>query len=83
MPAKATPRLPRNYEVAPGLLRFSRARMYHKRGLWIKLKKPFQKHEKAVEQKENFVVKKIGGEKNGGERKVPIQKAVRCEMRME
>ena len=77
MPAtKATPRLPRNYEIAPGVLRFSRARMFHKRGLWAKLKKPFQKHEKKVEPKEKFVEKKVGGDKNGGVRKVPVQKPV-------
>ena len=74
--SKATPRLPRNYEIAPGVLRFSKARMYHKRGLWEKLKKPYQKQEKKVEPKEKFVVKKIGGDKNGGERKVLVQKPV-------
>ena len=76
MPAtKTTPRLPRNYEIAPGLQRFSKARMYHKRGMWIKLKKPFQKQPRKTDQKEKFIVKKIGGDKNGGERKVPVQKA--------
>lgn len=77
MPGKtATPRMPRNYEIAPGLQRFSRARMYHAKGLWIKLKKPFQKKPKTEQQTEKFVVKKIGGDKNGGERKVPVKKEV-------
>ncbi|KAL7073397.1 hypothetical protein ACQ4LE_007408 [Meloidogyne hapla] len=71
---KSNPKLPRNYEIAPGVLRFSKARMYHKRGLWEKLKKPYQKQEKKVEPKEKFIVKKIGGDKNGGERKILIQK---------
>lgn len=73
---KPTPKLPRNYEIAPGVLRFSKARMFHKRGLWEKLKKPYQKQEKKVEAKEKFIVKKIGGDKNGGERKILVQKPV-------
>nr|CAD2165266.1 unnamed protein product [Meloidogyne enterolobii] len=71
---KPTLKLPRNYEIAPGVLRFSKARMFHKRGLWEKLKKPYQKQEKKVEAKEKFIVKKIGGDKNGGERKILVQK---------
>nr|CAD2207558.1 unnamed protein product [Meloidogyne enterolobii] len=71
---KANEKLPRNYEIAPGVLRFSKARMFHKRGLWEKLKKPFQKQEKKVETQEKYIVKKIGGDKNGGERKILVQK---------
>jgi len=76
MPGKTgTPRMPRNYEIAPGLSRFSRARMYHTKGLWVKLKKPFEKKAKKTQQSEKFVVKKVGGDKNGGERKVLVKKA--------
>ncbi|KAI3411065.1 60S ribosomal protein L6 [Globodera pallida] len=70
MTGKTTPRMPRNYQIAPGLQRFSKARMFHAKGMWIKLNKPFEKKTKQVQEAEKFVVKKIGGEKNGGERKV-------------
>lgn len=69
-------KLPRNYEIAPGVLRFSKARMYHKRGLWEKLKKPNQKQEKKDDTKDEYIIKKIGGDKNGGERKILIKKPV-------
>ena len=39
---KKTPRLPRNSEIAPGLSRFSAGRLYHKRGLYKKLDKPYK-----------------------------------------
>jgi hypothetical protein len=41
---KKTPRLPRNFEIAPGLSRFSAGRIYHKRGMWKKLEKPLKVH---------------------------------------
>jgi large subunit ribosomal protein L6e len=73
MPGKKnTPHLPRNYEVAPGVMRFSKARMYAKRGVWAK--KPFKAVKKTVAAKPKFVVKKVGGDKNGGERKVQANK---------
>jgi hypothetical protein len=37
---KKTPHMPRNYQLAPGVMRFSAARMYAKRGVWAK--KPFK-----------------------------------------
>uniref|UniRef100_A0A914XSG7 Ribosomal protein L6 N-terminal domain-containing protein n=1 Tax=Plectus sambesii TaxID=2011161 RepID=A0A914XSG7_9BILA len=37
---KTTPHLPRNFELARGVMRFSKARMYSKRGVWAK--KPFK-----------------------------------------
>jgi large subunit ribosomal protein L6e len=73
---KKTPRLPRNYEIAPGLSRFSAGRLYHKRGLWKKLEKP--RAAKSVEKKDDeYIVKKIGGAKNGGERRVLVKPGCR------
>jgi large subunit ribosomal protein L6e len=77
MPAKAkAPSGPRNYEIAPGVSRFSRAAMYHKRGLYKKLEKPFPKKQKKVEKEQTYAVKKVDGDKNGGERKIPLKKSV-------
>jgi len=71
---KKGPRLPRNYEIATGLSRFSRARMYHKRGLFEKLKKPLPAHQKKAVATEKYVTKPVGGDKNGKERKVLVTK---------
>ncbi|MFH4977867.1 hypothetical protein AB6A40_004576 [Gnathostoma spinigerum] len=69
------PRMPKNYELCPGLMRFSRARMYHRRGLWAR--KKFEKVKKPIQKKEKYITKPIGGDKNGGERKVLIHKGPR------
>lgn len=71
---KSVPRMRRNYEVAPGVMRFSAARMYRKRGVFAK--KPFPVVKKKVEHKPKFVVKPVGGDKNGQERKVLVRKGV-------
>lgn len=63
---------PRNYELLPGVMRFSRARMFHKRGIFKK--KPFPVVKKEKPKKELFKIKKVGGDKNGGERKVYLKK---------
>jgi len=63
---------PRNYELLPGVMRFSKARMFQKRGIYKKKPFPVAKKEKA--KRELFKIKKVGGEKNGGERKVLIKK---------
>jgi len=63
---------PRNYEIVPGVMRFSRARMFQKRGLYKK--KPFPAVKKQKPKRELYKIKKVGGEKNGGERKVLIKK---------
>jgi len=65
---KTTAHLPRNYELTPGVMRFSKARMYAKRGIWAK--KPFKAVKKQDAVKPKFVTKKVGGDKNGKERKV-------------
>jgi len=67
---KKGPHMARNYEIAPGLSRFSSARMFHKRGLWEKLKKPFPAKPKQPKAEAEYVTKPVGGEKNGKERKV-------------
>jgi len=63
---------PRNYELLPGVMRFSHARIVQKRGLYKK--KPFQAAKTQKPKKELYKIKKVGGEKNGGERKVLIKK---------
>jgi len=63
---------PRNYELLPGVMRFSRSRMFQKRGLYKK--KPFALVKKQKPKKELYKIKKVGGEKNAGERKVLIKK---------
>ncbi|CAG9536729.1 unnamed protein product [Cercopithifilaria johnstoni] len=73
MPAKKrAPRMRHNYEVAPGVMRFSAARMYAKRGAYAK--KPYPAVRKKVERKAKVIVKPIGGDKNGKERKVLVKK---------
>jgi len=62
-------------QLAPGVMRFSRARMYHKKGLWAK--KPFKAVKKVVKSADRFKAKKVGGDKNGKERKVLVRKSSR------
>uniref|UniRef100_A0A915Q2W2 Large ribosomal subunit protein eL6 n=1 Tax=Setaria digitata TaxID=48799 RepID=A0A915Q2W2_9BILA len=69
---KSVPRMRHNYEVTPGVMRFSAARMYAKRGAYAKKRFPVVR--KKVEPKTKFVVKPIGGDKNGKERKVLVKK---------
>ena len=69
-------RAARNYQIAPGVQRFSRGKMYHKRGLFKKLSKPFPKQKKQTQKSDEFVVKKVGGDKNGKERRIPLKKSV-------
>ena len=61
---KSAPKFKRNHELTPGVLRFSAARMFSKR---------YHKGENAKKEV-SAVVKKIGGAKNGGERKVFVKK---------
>eukprot|EP00088_Acartia_fossae_P022786 TRINITY_DN238_c0_g1_i1.p1 TRINITY_DN238_c0_g1~~TRINITY_DN238_c0_g1_i1.p1 ORF type:complete len:250 (-),score=100.06 TRINITY_DN238_c0_g1_i1:123-872(-) len=63
---------PRNYALASGVMRFSKASMYHKKAIFKFAKK---KTAKAVAQKKAvFVEKKIKGDKNGGTRMVRVKK---------
>jgi len=67
---KSGSKTPRNVPLSNGIMRFSRARMYQIKG--IHKKKPFKAIDKSKASKKvtEFITKKIGGEKNGGERKV-------------
>lgn len=69
---KPVPRMRRNYQLAPGVMRFSAARMYAKRGAFAR--KPFPVVRKKVERKKKYIVKPIGGDKNGKKRKVLLKK---------
>lgn len=61
---------PRNYDLGMGVYRFSRAKMYHKKALWKFVGKKNPK--KAHPKKKQFVIKQIGGDKNGSTRKVVL-----------
>lgn len=75
--AKASKRRhPRNWELGnTGLMRFSRASMYRRRALYKKKRTTIEK--KPVVKKPTFVEKQIGGDKNGGKRRVPIHRLPR------
>jgi large subunit ribosomal protein L6e len=69
-------RNPRNWELGnTGLMRFSRAAMYRKRAIYKKKRNPIAK--KAETKKPTFVEKQIGGDKNGGKRRVPVHRLPR------
>ena len=73
----AKTRAPKNrgqLQLAPGVMRFSRARLNYKKG--VHQKKPFKAAKKAPAAGDNFVMKKVGGSKNGGERMVLKQRPV-------
>jgi len=73
---KGKGRHPRSNPVlAPGVHRFGRSKMFHKRGVWAK--KSIKKPKKVAEKKPLKVEKKIGGEKNGGKRMVQVIKSKR------
>ena len=72
---KRTPNDRQQVELAPGVMRFSRARMFHKKGLAFK--KPFKGVKKAAPKEEKYVTKKVNGAKNGGTRQVLKVKPVR------
>merc|ERR1712170_126273 len=65
----------RNSELGRGVMKYSRGAMYHRRGRWG-LKKP-QKGAKAFKPTAKVVEKKIGGDKNGSVRVVPVQRQPR------
>lgn len=74
--AKKAPRTtPINSEIKKsGVMRLSRGRMFHKRGLWLIEKWKKQNQRKPEDRKPKkatrIVEKKVGGEKNGSVRKV-------------
>jgi len=74
--AAKKPRHPhKNPVLAPGVHRFGRSKMFHKKGIWAK--KNIKTAKKVVAKKPLTVEKKIGGEKNGGKRLVQVRKSKR------
>jgi hypothetical protein len=71
---------PINSEIkSSGVMRLSRGRMFHKRGLWLieKWKKQNEKKVGEKRQKPNRLVEKqVGGDKNGGKRLVRVERFV-------
>jgi len=65
----------KNPVLAPGVHRFGRSKMFHKKGVWAK--RAIKKAKKVPAKKPLTVEKKIGGEKNGGKRLVKTQKSKR------
>ncbi|XP_046386593.1 60S ribosomal protein L6 [Ischnura elegans] len=63
---------PRNYNLGNGVYRFSRSRMYQKKAIYKFIGKKTPKTVKP--KKPTFIVKPIGGDKNGGTRKVLVKK---------
>jgi len=65
----------KNPILIPGIHRFGRSTMYHKKGIWAK--RTIKNPKKVAEKKPNFIEKKVGGAKNGGTRKVATVKSKR------
>lgn len=63
----------KNYPLIPGLMRFSRARMYKKRAMWKKVKKGKKPTAERVGPK-RFIEKEVGAGSVKGKRKVRVQK---------
>ena len=64
----------RSKDLVPGVGRLSRSQVFAKRGLWKGVKKS---EKPTVQPLPEYVEKTVGGEKNGGKRLVPVQKAPR------
>jgi len=65
----------KNPTLVPGVHRFGRSKMYHKKGLWAK--KSIQNPKQVKPKKVLTVEKKIKGDKNGGKRFVQVVKSKR------
>ncbi|XP_021953924.1 60S ribosomal protein L6 [Folsomia candida] len=65
----------KNPILIPGIHRFGRSTMYHKKGIWAK--RAIVNPKKVAVKKPTIVEKKVGGEKNGGTRKVNLVKSKR------
>jgi len=75
--AKQQNHAPRNLILPTGVMRFSKARMYQIKGIYKK--KQFKAVGKSKPAKKflEYVTKKVGGDKNGGERLVPSRRSAR------
>jgi len=69
---KKKPHSPRNWKIPGGVWRYSRSTMYSRRRLY-KVKKVAAPKAQPP-KKPRFIIKPIGGEKNGGTRKVLLKK---------
>merc|ERR1711923_197680 len=63
----------RNVPLESGVYKYSRSQMYHKKAIY-KFAKKKATPKAAAAKKPAFVEKKVGGAKNGGTRKVAVQK---------
>ncbi|GFT94824.1 60S ribosomal protein L6 [Nephila pilipes] len=77
--AKKKRPVPTNFKLPGGVWRYSRVSMYFRKGLYKKDRegkkdKKVATPEKKPEEKPKFIIKPIGGEKNGGTRRVPLKK---------
>jgi len=63
----------RNVPLESGVYKYSRSQMYHKKAIY-KFAKKKASPKAAAAKKPAFVEKKVGGAKNGGTRKVAVQK---------
>merc|ERR1712240_542977 len=63
----------RNVPLESGVYKYSRSQMYHKKAIY-KFAKKKATSKAAAAKKPAFVEKKVGGAKNGGTRKVAVQK---------
>jgi len=65
----------KNPTLVPGVHRFGRSKMYHKKGLWAK--KSIKNTKQVKPKKVLTIEKKIKGDKNGGKRMVQVVKSKR------
>jgi len=65
----------KNPILVPGIHRFGRSKMYHKKGIWAK--RNINNPKKVAQKNPTVVEKKVGGEKNGGTRLVQLKKSRR------
>jgi len=73
MPAKKPRAGHKNPLLLPGIHRFGRSKMYHKRGLFVK--RTLKTAKKPVVKKPIYVEKPIGGAQNGQKRLVKVKKS--------
>lgn len=64
----------RSKELVPGIGRLSRSQVFAKRGLY---KGPKKSEKPAAAEAQETIEKTVGGDKNGGKRLVPVNKAPR------
>lgn len=68
------PHAPRNKFIIPGITAYSRSKVYKKKALYKRKK---EKIEKSTDKQSTTKTVSIGGDKNGGQRVIPLNKAPR------